>query len=102
MQLLSRQRSLGAAAPSGVARRASRRATVLACAASGDGIGRRSMLAAGTASLVLGSHLPAGGASAGPDPAGSIYDLTALQFGKPVSLSKYRGQVLVVVNIASE
>jgi len=33
---------------------------------------------------------------------GSMYDFSALQYGREVPLSKYTGQVLVVVNIASE
>jgi len=32
----------------------------------------------------------------------SIYDLTALQYGEETSLSKFKGQVTVVLNIASE
>lgn len=32
----------------------------------------------------------------------SVWDFTAVQYGKEVPLSKYRGQVLVVVNVASE
>jgi glutathione peroxidase-family protein len=43
--------------------------------------------------------LLAGASLAAPE---SIYDFTALQYGEEVPLSKYKGQVLVVVNIASE
>lgn len=32
----------------------------------------------------------------------SIYDFSALQYEQEVPLSKYKGQVLVIVNIASE
>lgn len=32
---------------------------------------------------------------------GSAFDLSALQYGKEVALSKYAGQVVVVVNVAS-
>lgn len=42
--------------------------------------------------------LPASAAAA----AGSAYDFEALQYDATVPLSKYKGQVLVVVNIASE
>lgn len=42
-----------------------------------------------------------GGASAAAGP-GSAYEFDALQYDASVPLSKYRGQVLVVVNIASE
>lgn len=31
-----------------------------------------------------------------------MWDFTAQQYGQDVALSKYKGQVLVVVNIASE
>lgn len=31
-----------------------------------------------------------------------IYDLSALQYGEEVSLSRFRGQAVVVVNVASE
>jgi hypothetical protein len=51
------------------------------------------------AALLLGSSLLAESVAAAPQ---SIYDFTALQYDKEVSLSKYKGQVLVVVNIASE
>lgn len=36
------------------------------------------------------------------DAGSSAYDFSADQYGSPVSLSKYRSQVLVVVNIASQ
>jgi hypothetical protein len=42
---------------------------------------------------------PAGPAIASPS---SIYDFSALQYEQEVPLSKYKGQVLVIVNIASE
>jgi glutathione peroxidase-family protein len=32
----------------------------------------------------------------------SIYDFSPLQYEREVPLSKYKGQVLVIVNIASE
>jgi glutathione peroxidase-family protein len=32
----------------------------------------------------------------------NVYDFTVMQYGKPVSLDKYRGKVTVVVNVASE
>jgi hypothetical protein len=41
----------------------------------------------------------AGAALASPS---SIYDFSALQYEQEVSLAKYKGQVLVIVNIASE
>lgn len=41
------------------------------------------------------------GAQAAAEPE-SIYDFTALQYGESVSLSKYKGQALVIMNIASE
>ncbi len=31
----------------------------------------------------------------------SIFDFTALQYGEPVALDKFRGQALVIVNVAS-
>jgi hypothetical protein len=43
--------------------------------------------------------LSAPGAIAGPS---SIYDFTALQYEKEVSLSMFKGQVVVILNIASE
>ena len=33
---------------------------------------------------------------------GSIYDLTAMQYGEEVSLGKFKDQVTVVLNVASE
>ncbi len=39
--------------------------------------------------------------AAAAEPA-SAYDFSALQYDKEVPLSKYRGQVVVAVNIASE
>jgi len=33
---------------------------------------------------------------------GSIYDLTAMQYGEETSLSKFKDQVTVVLNIASQ
>lgn len=50
--------------------------------------------------LLLGSMLLSAGSAAAETR--SIYDFSAQQYGKDVSLSKYSGQVLVVVNIASE
>jgi glutathione peroxidase-family protein len=32
----------------------------------------------------------------------SIHDFTVQQYGEDVSMSKYKGEVLVVVNVASE
>lgn len=46
------------------------------------------------ASCVAGPALAAGESS--------VWDFTAQQYGQDVALSKYKGQVLVVVNIASE
>jgi glutathione peroxidase-family protein len=43
--------------------------------------------------------LPAGASAAA---GGSVYDFEAMQYDAAVPLSKYKGQVLVVVNIASE
>jgi hypothetical protein len=43
--------------------------------------------------------LPGGAAAAAP---GSAYEFDALQYDASVPLSRYKGQVLVVVNIASE
>jgi glutathione peroxidase-family protein len=45
--------------------------------------------------------LPAG-ASAAAGSGGRAYDFEAMQYDAVVPLSKYKGQVLVVVNIASE
>ncbi len=40
--------------------------------------------------------------TAGPDPAGSIYDHTMITIdGKELSLGSYRGKVLLIVNVAS-
>jgi hypothetical protein len=60
--------------------------------------GRRQALAAGGA-LLSGLLLPGAGggfgAAAAAEPAAveSIYDLSAMQYGEEVPLSKYRGQV---------
>jgi hypothetical protein len=47
----------------------------------------------------LAGMLPLGSSAAA---AGSAYEFDALQYDATVPLSKYKGQVLVVVNIASE
>eukprot|EP00803_Ostreobium_quekettii_P005841 evm.model.scf_121.3 EVM.evm.TU.scf_121.3 scf_121:21018-22188(-) len=63
----------------------------------GNGISRRAALS----SFVLGGAcLPCGVGLASQQE--SIYDFEATFRGKSVALSKYRGQVLVVVNVASE
>lgn len=55
---------------------------------------------AGVATTVL---LPGSFAHAAePLPEGSIYRLSALQYGEPFDFSQFEGQVLVVVNVASE
>mmetsp|Transcript_31659 Transcript_31659/g.70403 ORF Transcript_31659/g.70403 Transcript_31659/m.70403 type:complete len:108 (+) Transcript_31659:49-372(+) len=66
---------------------------------SGEGqVSRRSMLYGAASSLLLPS---AGAVIAAPEPQ-SIYEFSALMYGEEVSMSKYKGQVLVVVNVASE
>ena len=50
-----------------------------------------------TASLVSQVH-PAAAAPEGV----STYDFTVQQYGADVGMSRYKGQVLVVVNVASE
>eukprot|EP00798_Chlamydomonas_sp_ICE-L_P009997 gene9997-7881_t len=62
-----------------------------------DGMSRRELLA--TTSML--PFLGAAGAAVAAEPT-SIYDFSAFQYDKEVSLSKYKDQVLVVVNIASE
>lgn len=53
--------------------------------------------------LVGAGVVSATGASLRADAnAGSVYDFTVQQFDEDVSMSKYRGDVLVVVNVASE
>ncbi|GFH15411.1 glutathione peroxidase [Haematococcus lacustris] len=42
------------------------------------------------------------GSAALADEPASIYQFSAMMKGEEVSLEKYRGQVLVVVNVASE
>lgn len=51
--------------------------------------------------VAVAGMLPAG-ASAAAGAGGSAYDFEAMQYDAVVPLSKYKGQVLVVVNIASE
>lgn len=55
----------------------------------------------GSLTLAL-SSAPAGMLPASASAAGGAYDFEALQYDATVPLSKYKGQVLVVVNIASE
>jgi hypothetical protein len=69
--------------------RAARHSSVLACRANS----RRHLLLASTASCIT---LPTQAAD------GSIYDFTVEQYGERVPMSKYRGDVLVIVNVASE
>lgn len=81
-------------ARSGV-RRERRAAAKVACAAS-----RRDVLAT-TGLLALPGAAAAPG-SALADAGGSIYDYTVQQYGEDVAMSRYRNDVLVVVNVASE
>lgn len=60
--------------------------------------GRRELLlTVPTAGLVSQVHP----AAAAPDSV-SMYDFTVQQYGTDVGMSKYKGKVLVVVNVASE
>lgn len=58
-------------------------------------IGRRGVLL-GSAAIASGLILPGARAAEG-----SAYDFTVHQYGEPVSLDRFRGQVTVVLNIAS-
>jgi len=61
-------------------------------------LNRRDVLLAGSAaSLALQANTP--GFAGAQD---SIYDYSLMMKGEPVSLKKYEGQVLVILNIASE
>ena len=61
---------------------------------------RRNVLVATTCVVTVGAGaLRAAGAKAQPV---NVYDFTVSQYGKMVSLGKYRGKVTVIVNVASE
>lgn len=62
---------------------------------------RRNVLVASTTCVVTvgAGALRAAGAKAQP---ANVYDFTVSQYGKMVSLGKYRGKVTVIVNVASE
>ena len=65
---------------------------------------RRNVLVASTTCVVTvgaAGAMRAAGAKAQKEPA-SVYDFTVLQYGKMVSLGKYRGKVTAIVNVASE
>ena len=63
---------------------------------------RRNVLVASTTCVVTvgAGALRAAGAKA-QEPA-NVYDFTVQQYGKMVSLGKYRGKVTAIVNVASE
>jgi hypothetical protein len=63
-------------------------------------VNRREIIEAGAAALLLPGMLPTSASAAAEK--GGAYDFEALQYDATVPLSKYKGQVLVVVNIASE
>jgi hypothetical protein len=64
-----------------------------------------STLSSGKSSILLLRSFATSGGDGNPDPpekAGSIYEFTANDIdGNPVSLEKYRGNVVMVVNVAS-
>ena len=61
---------------------------------------RRNVLVASTCVVTVGAGaLRAAGAKAQP---ANVYDFTVSQYGKMVSLGKYRGKVTAIVNVASE
>jgi len=74
-----------------------------ACKPSNVALSRRHLLAETgvtlTAPLLLSSVHGYVNAAEG---AQSVYDYSALMYEKEVSMSKYKGQVLVIVNVASE
>lgn len=84
--------------PSSVAisRRASRAVAVGACAAS-----RRDVLATTSLLALAGgaAGTPAARAEPGSD---SMFDFTVEQYGEAVAMSRFRNEVVVVVNVASE
>ncbi|KAI3429653.1 hypothetical protein D9Q98_005738 [Chlorella vulgaris] len=61
--------------------------------------GRRQVLVAGAAVFAGGLILPSQQLARAAEP-DSIFDLSALMFDEEVQLSKYRGQVLLVMNVA--
>ena len=61
---------------------------------------RRNVFVASTCVVTVGAGaLRAAGAKAQP---ANVYDFTVSQYGKMVSLGKYRGKVTAIVNVASE
>lgn len=67
------------------------------------GASRRQLLSASAAGLAgLVTHEATAAASNDASAAASVYDFTVKQFDADVPLSKYRGEVLVIVNVASE
>ena len=66
---------------------------------------RRNVLVASTTCVVTvgaAGAMRAAGAKAQKEPANNVYDFTVSQYGKLVSLGKYRGKVTAIVNVASE
>jgi hypothetical protein len=60
---------------------------------------RRGLLGASLFAALVPSDFVYAATSGEPD---NVYDFTVSQYGKPFSLSKYKGKVTVIVNVASE
>jgi len=60
---------------------------------------RRSLLGASLFTALVPSDFVYAATSGEPD---NVYDFTVSQYGKPFPLSKYKGKVTVIVNVASE
>jgi len=60
---------------------------------------RRGLLGASLFAALVRSDFVYAATSGEPD---NVYDFTVSQYGKPFSLSKYKGKVTVIVNVASE
>ena len=60
---------------------------------------RRGLLGASLFSALIPSDFVYAATSGEPD---NVYDFTVSQYGKPLPLSKYKGKVTVIVNVASE
>ena len=60
---------------------------------------RRGLLGASLFTALVPSDFVYAATSGEPD---NVYDFTVSQYGKPFPLSKYKGKVTVIVNVASE
>jgi hypothetical protein len=60
---------------------------------------RRGLLGASLFAALVPADFVCAATSGEPD---NVYDFTVSQYGKPLPLSKYKGKVTVIVNVASE